>query len=114
MSKALRLPELIQLRPGQTQKQVSDPAVDVEGEALAAVAAAEVRRHVRALPNFEQQVIVARYGLDGPRRSHRTVARDLGCAVGTIWNAEQRALTMLRALTLGRARAAGTSGGQVG
>ena len=108
MSKTLRLPELIQLRPGQTQKEFGDPAADVEGDALAAVAAAEVRRYVRSLPDFEQQVIIARFGLDGQRCSHRTLARDLGCAVGTIWNAEQRALTMLRALALGIAPATAT------
>lgn len=100
MSKALRLPELIQLRPGQTQEEFRDPAIDVEGDALAAVAAAEVRQHVRSLPDFEQQVIIGRYGLDGPRRDHRSLASELGCAVGTIWNTEQRALTMLRALAL--------------
>jgi DNA-directed RNA polymerase sigma subunit (sigma70/sigma32) len=92
------LPEILSLRRGQAADDVADPRVDVVGDAVAAVQAANVREYVEALPPRERDVISARFGLDCEPQSHHTIARRLQLAVGTVWNIERRALVRLRYL----------------
>jgi DNA-directed RNA polymerase specialized sigma24 family protein len=92
------MPEILSLRKGESVDDVPDPRVDVAEDACAAAEAADLRRYVRELPPHEREVINLRFGLDTPPRSHRAIAADMHVAVGTIWNTEQRALTMLRTL----------------
>lgn len=90
------LPEILALQSGQDPHDVADPRVDVADEACAAVEAAELRRTLGGLPSRERDVLSSRFGIGQKPRSHRAIASELDLSVGTVWNIEQRALTMLR------------------
>jgi RNA polymerase sigma factor (sigma-70 family) len=85
-------------------EQVADPAAEHAYEAVpreldrqALVALLDV------LASRERQVIDARYGLDGPERSRREVAEEMGRSPERVRQIEERALDKLR-------RAAGDAG----
>jgi RNA polymerase sigma factor (sigma-70 family) len=75
------------------------------------------RLAVEALPTLmavlddrERRIVLARYGLDGPERTLRDIAKELGVSAERVRQLEQRALDKLRAVVDGTLQTGGRPG----
>lgn len=74
-----------------------DPEANVCDGAVINIEVARLRRALKRLPRLERRVLEHRYGLGGVEElSTRQIARELRIPRSTVWDAEQRALEMLR------------------
>lgn len=91
--------ELPYLPTGRTLEEVADPRVDVEREVRRRIAAEELHRQLRRLPDEERRVVEMSYGLNGYGRplSTREIGEVLGVSNATAWRICQRGLKRLRA-----------------
>ena len=88
---------LIKQTPLQLAQAIVDPDADPEGQVLASVEAARLRRRVASLPQLDRYVVTWRYGINGGEKlSRRQIGQRLGMPVWRVRAIEERALELLR------------------